>query len=471
MADDLAVGGPGATSVLTTALVDESARLARLAGELASCRRELAALDRVIGNGILSAADAPRSALLAESEIDRALASVARAIDDCSFLSRGLADAASRYEFAERFADHLAQELAAGLGYLIGTIAPVLLAILLPGALIAGAGVLGFLQTLPAEARGRALSGLAAWLRSVGAPLSDPRFVAAVRLSVMSADDAGWGLVHLPPMLAELLGDDGLALAGVGTSAGVLAGAASAAGLARESPVRVTVGPSAPNLPDAEGIQDRVERIPAEPEQVRIDRYSSPGRPDRFEVYIAGTAELAVSGDDEPWDMTSNLTAMAGGSAGSYRAVEEAMRLAGIAPGSAVTLTGYSQGGLIAAQLAASGDYAVDGLITLGAPAGQVAVPHDIPYLAIEHTNDLVPALGGDFVSSDPVIVRRQLFDGPPPPSEFMLPAHRLSSYLDTAGLVDASDNLRIAETLARLAHPPSDSVTSTVYRAERVEG
>lgn len=222
-------------------------------------------------------------------------------------------------------------------------------------------------------------------------------------------------------------------------------------------------------IPGADGVRDRAERIPDEPDQIRIDRVSVRGEPDRFEVYIAGTAELSVSGDDEPWDMTSNLVAMGGGSAGSYRAVEEAMRLAGIDSASPVTLTGYSQGGLIAAQLAASGDYAVNGLVTLGAPAGQVAVPHDIPYLAIEHTNDLVPALGGTFASSEPVVVRRQLFDGPPPPGDYVLPAHRLSNYLETAALVDGSNDPRIEAALRRLQHSAHSSVTSTVYLAERV--
>jgi pimeloyl-ACP methyl ester carboxylesterase len=230
----------------------------------------------------------------------------------------------------------------------------------------------------------------------------------------------------------------------------------------------VAVRSTSNDVTPARGIGDRAERIPEEPEQIRIDRYSTPGAPDRFEVYIAGTAELAVSGDDEPWDMTSNLTAMAGGSAGSFRAVEEAMHLAGIEAGDPVTFTGYSQGGIIAAQLAASGQYAVDGIVSFGAPAGQVAVPHDIPYLAVEHTNDLVPALGGTFASSEPVVVRRQLFDGPPPLGEYVLPAHRLTHYVETADLVDVSDDPRIEAALRRFEHAPATSVTSTVYLATR---
>jgi hypothetical protein len=480
VADDLIVGGPRTgstltTSVVTTALVDESDRMLRLGGELGSCRRELGAIDRVIGEGILRAADAPRSALLAESEIAEAISALSRAIDHCALLARGLGSAAEGYEYADDLAARLAQDVAARFGHLIGSLAPLLLTVLLPGALVVGATWLGLALALPESRRAEVLASLGSWFRRNSAPLSDPAVVDAVRLGVMSADDAGWGLSRMPQGLASALGDEGLGIFGVDTSAAVVAALAAAVGLARETPVRVTVSSTGTTVAAqggaAEGIRERVARIPEEPDQVRIDRYSAPGQPDRFEVYIAGTAELALSGDDEPWDMTSNLSAMGGGSSGSYRAVVEAMRLAGIDSDSAVTLTGYSQGGLIAAQLAASGDYAVDGLVTLGAPAGQVAVPHDIPYLAIEHTNDLVPALGGAFASSEPVVVRRQLFDGPPPPSEFALPAHRLTNYLDTARLVDASDNLRIAEVLHRLEHAPAESVTSTIFRAERIAG
>lgn len=434
----------------------------------------LATLDGTIGPGILGAADAPLSALQAEHDIDDARRAMALAREDCERLSRGLSAAAGGYEFVDQFVEKLGEELAASLGYFIGSTFPLIAAVLLPGALLAGGGIAAFLATLPEASRAAILSSAGEWIRRHGSALSDPAFVTAVRYSVMSADDAGEGLIRVPPQVAQFLGDGGLGILGVDTSAAVIASGAAAFGILRESTVRVRPAAAAHGLSDALDIQDRVERIPAEPEQVRIERYSTPGSPDRFEVYVAGTAELALAGDANPWDMTSNVRAMAGGSdgtaAGSYRAVVEAMTLAGIDSSSRVTLTGYSQGGLIAAQLAASGEYSVDGLITLGAPAGQVAVPHDIPYIAIEHTNDLVPALGGTFAFSEPLVVRRELFDGVPPASGVMLPAHELSNYLDTAGLVDNSANVRIRELLSRLSHEPAESVTSTVYLAERNE-
>lgn len=469
MSDDLTVGGPGTTSVLTTELVDESLRLSRVVHDLRSCRGELAALDLVIGNGLLRAADAPRSAILAEESVDRGVGYLERAIRDAELLAAGLRVAAREYEFVDHSVDRMAQAAAAQLGYLLGSLAPLILAVLLPGALIAGAGAFAFLESLPPLARNRLMSSLGSWLRSKSGVLSDPGTVALVRSSVMSADDVGMGFLRMPPGVSTILGDEGFGVFGVDTSTAAVDGLGKTVGLFRETPVSVSVASTEHGLLPVASIQDRAARLPEKPDQIRIERYSSPGVPDRFELYIAGTADLSVEGDAEPWDMTSNVTAMAGESAGSYRAVEQAMQLAGITADSPVTITGYSQGGLIAAQLAASGDFRVEGLITLGAPAGQVSVPHDIPYLAIEHTNDLIPALGGTFVSSDPVIVRRQLFDGAPPLSEFVLPAHQLANYVDTAGLVDDSSNLTIAAITARMGNESARTMTSTLYLAKRV--
>lgn len=468
MSDDLVVGGPGATSVLTTELAHRSSRFSALQRELGALLRQLVAIDRIVDGGVLRAAPVPQSALLAEAAIDEATGALRRAIGHSERIARGLADAAEGYEFADRFAARLGQELTARLAYGIGLLLPVIVRALLPGVEVVGIPGAIAARAMPEEARARIFRAIGSWFRDNSGALSDPGVVEVVRMTVMSSDDFGGGLLGAPPELVRLLGDEGLGLTGVDTAAAMVGALGSGVGLLRETPVTVKPGARIDGLSNAIGVQDRAERIPKEPDQIRIDRYSRPGEPDRFEVYIAGTAELSLSGDSEPWDMTSNVTALAGGSAGSYRAVEEAMRQAGVGETSPVTLTGYSQGGLLAAQLAASGDYAVDGLVTLGAPAGQVAVPHDIPYLAVEHTNDLVPALGGTFASSEPVIVRRRLFDGLPPESEFVLPAHRLSNYLDTARLIDHSDNERLGTMLDRLRHAKAETVSSTVYLALR---
>ena len=82
-------------------------------------------------------------------------------------------------------------------------------------------------------------------------------------------------------------------------------------------------------------------------------------------------------------------------SAGSYRAVVQAMREAGIRPGEPVIEVGHSQGGLIAAQVAASGEFNSVATVTFGAPSGEVPVPDGVDTVAVEHSDDIVPGMGG----------------------------------------------------------------------------
>lgn len=462
MSDDLVIG-PHGTRADTSELVRAAQRYGSLSTELAGCLGQLAAADRLIGAAGLIAADAPYSAMQAEQAIDDATVALARARESADAVARGLNYVASEFELQERMLARSSQELAALLGYGIGFFLPILSVLALNGAIFFGGAAAAGSLLLPEEARARAFEKARRWLRTTAWVLSDPAFVEFVRLGVLSADDVGAGRAGVPLVLARLLGDEGLGVSGVDTSAAFLGAAGAAAGVLTESAVIVRKH-AAPDAAPARGAQDRIERIPDEPHQVRIDRYETPGQAPRFEVYIAGTSGAA----DQPWDMTSNVRALAGADSGSYRAVLDAMRQAGVETGSAVVFTGYSQGGMIAAQLAASGRFSTEGLVTVGAPAGQVAVPHTIPYLAIEHTNDLVPALSGSFESSQPVLVRRQLYDGKAPTTGELLPAHQLTNYRDTAGLVDASDDIRITGVLAGIDAGSAGTVTSTVFRATR---
>src|SRR5690554_7899464 len=110
-----------------------------------------------------------------------------------------------------------------------------------------------------------------------------------------------------------------------------------------------------------------------------------------FEVYIGGTRDLSLTTATEPWDMTSNVHTLSMGDAGSYRAAQEAMRLAGIDATTPVQFVGHSQGALVASALAGSGDYDARGLLTVGGVVSQSLVPEGVPWVAIEHTDDLVP--------------------------------------------------------------------------------
>src|SRR5690606_25527312 len=139
--------------------------------------------------------------------------------------------------------------------------------------------------------------------------------------------------------------------------------------------------------------EQRLARVPAE-EQVRIEQYTAPGEPTRYVVYVAPTQTFAPIADQEPWDLTSNVAGVAGLPAGSIRATEQAMVDAGTSADSEIVLGGFSQGGLVADAVAASGAWNAVGLETYGDPGGGIELPEGISGLAVRHTDDFVVATG-----------------------------------------------------------------------------
>jgi pimeloyl-ACP methyl ester carboxylesterase len=135
--------------------------------------------------------------------------------------------------------------------------------------------------------------------------------------------------------------------------------------------------------------------------------------------------------------------------AASERGVEQALVMAGAVAGARVLLVGHSQGGIISANLATrSGfhffnskvpptDFKVVGLVTAGAPIGHLRNQMNVPTMAIEHSNDLVPKLDGQLNPnrSNWVTATRSINGANP------LEAHELKNYVETAKLVDSSDD------------------------------
>lgn len=296
--------------------------------------------------------------------------------------------------------------------------------------------------------------------------LTDPWVVAAIRPAIDGADDALRGLLRIPPYLSPILDDRGLGLLGRDGTALLVALGLSAAGVTTPGPAYVRrVAVPAPVAPPV-NLADLASRVPstggAAP-QVRVERYPAADGA-RYAVYVGGTAEVRGS---DPWDLASDLAAVADAPADSVAATADAMRGAGIGPGDPVLMVGYSQGGLIAARLAESGDFAVTGILALGSPA---ATP-EVPLLGLEHTDDPVPALAGAAPPSPSTVrVERSLFDGRPPPSGPVVPGHSLDAYRETAALADASGEERLAGIrdglLAGFAGVATGEVTR--WRAER---
>ncbi|HEU4808083.1 MAG TPA: hypothetical protein VFT01_07450, partial [Homoserinimonas sp.] len=357
--------------------------------------------------------------------------------------------------------------LAAKVAYALGFVFPGLALLFAPAFISTALSGVAAYAILPGERR----EALHRWLSDQNEILTNPELVMLVRLGVMSADDFGGGLARVNPQLLELLGDEGLGLLGLTSSAGLLAAAATPFGALAETPVTVNRVSTRTDRQPATTFEERARRIPQGDSQIRIDRFHTEGEPDRFEVFLGGTKDPSLTATKEPWDMTSNVNALSMGDAGSYRAAEEAMRLAGIDSASPVQFAGHSQGALVASALASSGDYNAQGLFTVGGVVSQRLVPEGVPWLAIEHTDDLVPALGGNRVVPDAVLVRRQLFAGEVVPSDTLLPAHELSRYRETAALLDGSDDGRSGPLLQRLNSlaAGAETVTTTRYLARRV--
>jgi hypothetical protein len=206
--------------------------------------------------------------------------------------------------------------------------------------------------------------------------------------------------------------------------------------------------------------------------QIKVEKYVDADGDPSYIVYLGGTVDMNALPSGEAFDMTSNVTSMGAGDGASYRAAVEAMRDAGIQPGDPVFEVGYSQGGLLAVQLEQSGDYNVQGVVTLGSPVGQLET--EAPTLTISHSEDLVPAIGGlDTASGDDrVLVRRTLYDDAPIPTGDAFPSHDLGAYRETAGLVDASKDRRVEKFIDDAAPFLSGTApgTATEYRATRVE-
>ncbi|POH71160.1 hypothetical protein C3B59_02810, partial [Cryobacterium zongtaii] len=171
------------------------------------------------------------------------------AIDAIATRSRDLAEAleqaAEEYGRLENGLDLVLQGTGAWMAHTLGVLAPVLvlslatpLAYLAAGSLLSSAALGRTPSVLPPP--------LTDWLRENPRPLTDPATVAVVRAVVGSADDAVLGRLGVPYPVAAALNDAGAGLLGAPFSAVGLLVAARAAGMLRESPVRVAqVGSSA----------------------------------------------------------------------------------------------------------------------------------------------------------------------------------------------------------------------------------
>lgn len=473
VSDDLIVSGGGRIVVATDELLGQAGALVRLCGELDTVRRRVQLLAQRLTIVDLRTADAPLSALDAEVSCARGLALLGSAENHARLTAGALHTAIEAYGRVDLVVTEVMQQLSARLGYAVGFLSPLLVLMAVP-TMTLGLGSVLLRGLLSGDGPTGGFREIGDWLSTHTSILTNPTTVALVRAAMGSSDDALGGVLHLPSSLVSQLGDEGVGLTGLGTTAAIAVLLARGAGMLRESSVVIHKTTSAITTPPR-SLAERAARVPvagagSTGEQIRIDRYPRPGQPDAFEVYIAGTVDFGPVAGEEPWDLTSNITGIAGMPPGSVEAVRAAMADAGVTAATPVLLTGYSQGGLVASLLVASGDYTVDGVVTLGAPAGLVEIPPDIPVLTVRHTDDLVPALGGYDVNPQALVVERQLFADGDIPEGVVFPAHQIGFYTDTAALIDDARSPQLRDALDGLTAFVADATEAetSVYLARR---
>lgn len=130
-------------------------------------------------------------------------------------------------------------------------------------------------------------------------------------------------------------------------------------------------------------------------------------------VNIPGTEQWGPMAGDNPLDLTGNAEQAGsnGWSAGSQATADAIAQLYRDNPnleGVPLMLNGHSQGGMIAASLAANPDFAsqynLTNVMTYGSPVDNYDVPAGVHQLNIQHGGDLVPRIDAEGSYMGPVV-------------------------------------------------------------------
>ena len=174
-----------------------------------------------------------------------------------------------------------------------------------------------------------------------------------------------------------------------------------------------------------------------------------------FVVYVPGTQSNQLSGDN-PFNISSNISAMTSTElAASELSVRKALFQLGAGENDRVILVGHSQGGIISSNIAIDdNDYEVAGLIGVGAPLAHQSF--DVPVISIEHSNDIVPALSGKTnpITENWVTVQNH------PEAETIIEAHSMKTYLETAELMDSSEDIGLTEVYKKMNFPTGEGIS-----------
>ncbi|PQZ94975.1 hypothetical protein CQ018_06460 [Arthrobacter sp. MYb227] len=181
-------------------------------------------------------------------------------------------------------------------------------------------------------------------------------------------------------------------------------------------------------------------------------------RPESSIRHIAGSIPAGMSAQN-PWEFAGIAEGMGFGSQQVSVAVSEALVDAGAKPGDKIVLSGYSQGGIHAANLAGdtriTNTYEVAYLLTAGSPVALAAVPKSTQALHLEDREDMVPGTDG---SDNPSSISRVTVYFDHPDLKIALnadgfgPAHKLENYRDHGRELIGSTDPSIARSTAELS-------------------
>ncbi|NHC47610.1 alpha/beta hydrolase family protein [Motilibacter aurantiacus] len=137
----------------------------------------------------------------------------------------------------------------------------------------------------------------------------------------------------------------------------------------------------------------------AAPGEIGVRRLTAPDGTVRYVVELPGTESWALRPGPRVRDLATNVHAVSGRPTAYAHGVVAALEAAGVPPDAPVLLVGHSQGGIVAAGLAADPAvrrrFRVAAVVTAGSPLGRLPSGHGVPVLALEDRGDLVPALDG----------------------------------------------------------------------------
>jgi len=354
-----------------------------------------------------------------------------------------------------------------------------------PTGLVADAGALvalaaGVRSAVAAYAAGEEAVVVLVESAQDAAVLALSRHAVVLTAGVLAAERAGFDvaaatdrLLFSAPWLADLAGgvegvvagpaspldyEDGLALL---ATAGASRGWLTEAG--HELQVTAVVpggrGAAPQSLADLVAAQEDLQ-TEGEPDRVRVVQVPQADGSSAWVVVVPGTQEWSPRAGPNPSDATTDVLLMAQRDTQLAAGVERALRLAqqdagrgGL--GDPVLLAGHSQGGIVAAALAAEPGFRrrqrVTHVVASGAPIARLPVPEEVSVLALEHRQDAVPRLEGEpnVDRRGWVTVTRDLRG-----SEVLSAgaSHASARYRETAAQVDASRSASVVQWRLRAA-------------------